>query len=255
MAGADRDAAVKAELARGLLPPGALADPILNEVIPVIEELVDAARDDRPPVSLDLYVALPDGTSLVGTVAGVRGELIHTVTYSRVAASQRLLAWVRLLALSAAWPDRSFEALTVGRYREGGRKHRITVARIAPLSGDVARKHLAELVDLFRRSMRQPVPLYCKTSAAWAEARRRGRDPEQLATKQWTSDWKIPREDRDPEHVLVLGGQVAFEDLCTEAPHPDEQGEGWPPDETGRLGRYARRLWDGLLAHEELIDR
>ncbi|HEX9505688.1 MAG TPA: exodeoxyribonuclease V subunit gamma, partial [Acidimicrobiia bacterium] len=142
MAGADRDAAVRAELARGLLPPGALADPILNEVVPVVEELVDAARDDRPPVSLDMHVALPDGTSLVGTVAGVRGDLIHTVTYSRVAASHRLLAWVRLLALSAAWPDRSFEALTVGRYRDGGRKHHITVARIAPISGDVARKHL-----------------------------------------------------------------------------------------------------------------
>jgi exodeoxyribonuclease V gamma subunit len=256
MAGAGRDACIEAEMARGLLPPGALADPILNQIVPVVEELVEAAQEERPPVSLDVRVTLPDGTALVGTVAGVRGDLIHTVTYSRVAASHRLLAWVRLLALSAAWPGRPFEACTIGRYREG-RKHRITIARLAPLRPEVAVEQLADLVDLWRRAMREPVPLYCRTSAAWAEARYRGRDPAWAAAKQWTSDFNIPKEDKDAEHRLVFGGvePVPFEVLAAEPPRSDEAGAGWAADEPGRLGRYARRLWDGLLSHEEIIDK
>jgi exodeoxyribonuclease V gamma subunit len=111
------------------------------------------------------------------------------------------------------------------------------------------------LVDLFRRAMREPVPLYVKTSAAWAEAVHLGSDPEAAASKQWTSPWNFPREDQDPEHQLVLGGVVPFEMIAAALPAEDEVGDGWEGDEASRLGRYARRLWDGLLASEEVKDQ
>jgi exodeoxyribonuclease V gamma subunit len=99
--------------------------------------------------------------------------------------------------------------------------------------------------------MREPLPLYCETSAALAAApvttaRRR-------ADKAWTSGFGRPREDRDEEHVLVLGPDRAFDDLLAEPPRDDED---WLGDAfESRLERYAHRLWGGLLAVEEVTDR
>jgi hypothetical protein len=50
----------------------------------------------------------------------------------------------------------------------------------------------------------------------------------------------------------VLGGVRAFDELLTDPPRPDEQ---WDAIDTTRLGRFARRLWDGLLAVEEVTTR
>jgi len=46
-----------------------------------------------------------------------------------------------------------------------------------------------------------------------------------------------------------------FDELLLAAPRPDEQGQGWDMTETTRLGRCARRTWDGLLECEELESR
>jgi hypothetical protein len=55
--------------------------------------------------------------------------------------------------------------------------------------------------------------------------------------------------------VEVLGGAVPFERLLEEPPRPDENGEGWDAGEETRFGRYASRLWGGLLSCEEVTDR
>ena len=53
----------------------------------------------------------------------------------------------------------------------------------------------------------------------------------------------------------MLGGRLAFEERLVERARPDEQGPWWDADEPRRFGRWARRLWDGLLANERLEDR
>jgi len=103
--------------------------------------------------------------------------------------------------------------------------------------------------------MREPLPLYCKTSAAYAAAVAAGKDGQAAAGKEWISDWNYPKEDAEAEHLLVLGGTRTVAELFAEPPRDDEQGAGWALDEPSRTGRYARRLWDGLRAREELIDR
>ncbi len=256
LAGVEGRTAAVAELARGTLPPGVLGRPVLDEVFPIVERIVAAAAgvvaEGSEPGSVDVRVALGDGRTLSGTITGVSGDVLRTVTYSRVAAKHRLTAWVRLLALTATYPQRAFEAVTVGRH--GGRA-RLTIARIRPLAegpasrAALAGEHLVKLLDLYDRGMREPLPLYCATSAAYAEAAATGRDPRVEARRAWTTEWNFAKEDQELEHQLVLGGVRTFDELLAE---PPRAGEGGEPT---RLGHYARRMWDGLLVFEELSVR
>ena len=270
LAGGDRDACVAAERARGTLPPGTLAEPVLGQVLPIVESLVAEAADitgvDAAPRSLEVNVPLADGRALLGTVAGVidrgpAGLLLRSVTYSRLAPKQRLAAWVRFLALTAAHPDRPVEAATIGRFRFTGRKKgAVSIACLGSLAGDAGARraaalaHLAVLVDLFDRGLCEPLPLYCKTSAAWADSAPAQRMKVCSAVWEPQNDFGFG-ENREPEHQLVLGGVVALGDLLTAPPEPGESGDGWAAGEPTRFGRYALRLWSGLLAAEEVRDR
>jgi hypothetical protein len=103
--------------------------------------------------------------------------------------------------------------------------------------------------------MREPLPLYCLASAAYAEAAAAGRDAVAAGRDAWTSGWNYAKEDTEPEHQLVLGEVRSFDELLAEPPGSDEEGEGWEVTETSRLGRCARRMWNGLLAYEEMEAR
>jgi exodeoxyribonuclease V gamma subunit len=264
LAGAKMERCIAAEIARGELPPNLLAEPVLAAICPIVDQLVAAAADYVSAVdastSIDVRLELPAGQTLVGTAPGVRGDRVTTLTYSRIAPKHRLTAWVYLLALAAAHPETAYEAVTLGRRRADGPKAAtVTVARVRlPDAPEVRRAEalhqLAVLVDLFERGMREPLPLYCKTSAAYAAAMAAGENGLKAAEGEWASRWRYPKEDAEPEHLLVLGERTVAE-LFETPPRVDEQGDGWPCDEPTRAGRYARRLWDGLLACEELIDR
>jgi exodeoxyribonuclease V gamma subunit len=260
LAGATNEACIAAEIARGTLPPGRLAKPVIDRVRPIVEDIAAAAQSEldigAQPGSVDVKVALPDRRTLSGTVPGVCGGALRTVTFSRVNARHRLAAWVRLLALTAAHPERSFAAATVGQARSSAADGAsVTIARIPPLATDAALAELATLVDLYDRGIREPLPLACMASAAYAHAAATGKDAEAAARKAWESAWNYPKEDAELEHQLVLGGIRTFDERTKEPPPPDETGDGWDETETTRFGRYARRLWHGLLAHEEIVDR
>ena len=263
LAGGDRLACMQAEIARGALPPGELARPPLARIVAVVDQVADSARTlaGGTPESVDVSVALPDGRALAGTVTGVCGDVVRAVSYSRVRPRDRLRAWVRLLALSAARPERPYESVVVGRARAGVRGAAVTVARIAPLAASpdarrqAALEHLAVLLDLYDRGMREPLPLACETSAAYAQALVDGEDAEAAARAAWETVFRYEKEDRQPEHQLAYGDAVPLARLLAAAPRDDERGPGWDEAIETRFGRYAMRLWRGLLAVEELSDR
>ncbi len=241
LAGASPEAAEAAERARGSLPPGRLSDGVLAQIRPAVDEVFAQASALLPEAgatgSVDVRVTLPDGRLLSGTVPGVCGYLLQSVTYSRVSARHRLVAWARFLALTAAHPGRPFEAATVGR--AAGRGAVAAVVRLPRLDPGTALAHLASLVELYDRGMREPLPLACKTSAAYAAALADDRDASKAATKEWKSDWDYPKEDQDLEHQLVFGGVIDFGEL------------------RGMAGfdACARQLWDGALAWEQIEQR
>ena len=259
LAGEELEAFLAAERGRGVLPPGALGEQILDRIVPEVVALAKVAGQAGEPTSLDVDVVLEDGTRLVGTVARIHGDLIRTVTYSRLAPNHRLQAWLQLVALTASRPERAFGALTLGRLRASGPPAcTVSAATIEPLGVETAERQkrasaeIEILVDLYRRGMREALPIYSKTSAAWAQAAPAKRH--QYAARQWTSDHVMSREDAEPEHQLVLGAKLPFDRLLEDPPRSDESGAGWDSEETSRFGRYAQRVWSRLLERERVED-
>jgi exodeoxyribonuclease V gamma subunit len=252
--------AAGAEKARGSLPPGALGDRVIEEVKELVIAIATEASKltragaDRDP--LDVRVPLGAGRLVTGTVTGVNGDVLLSASYSRVAPRHRIAAWVRLLALAASHPEEPFAAATIGRGR--GRDD-VRTCWIPPLAEDpderraAATAELERLVDLYERGMREPLPLFTRTSAAWAEAAATGGgDPRTEAQSAWESGFRFEGEDADLNHQLVLGGAPSLTELLRAAPADEEAGAGWAQEETTRVGRLARRLWDGLLTVEEI---
>jgi len=238
LAGVAWDDALAAEEARGLLAPGVLGTSVLDEVRPVVDAIHAVVRrevGDEPVRSVDANVVLDDATSVRGTVTGLHGSTILTATYSTLAAKQRIAAWVRFLALTAAGSIDGVRAVSVGRGKAGDGSG---VARIEPLAADDARDHLGAIVDLYRRGMREPLPIFCKTSEAYARKR--------APRAEWETTRGYDREDRERPHVFVFGEGVTYAQLLRQLPDADED---WS-DDASRLGRFARRLWDAALAAE-----
>jgi exodeoxyribonuclease V gamma subunit len=216
--GSDPVAAYRAEIARGLLPPGLLAKRVVEDALGVVAAIVaDVPSPDAPPASVDARLVLPDGRPFGGTVRDVVGDTLRIVTFSRVGPKHRLAAWVRLLALAAAHPGRRFEAVVVGRAAYDAPVHQqVSVVRILP--PDDPHERLCELVGLYDRGMLRPTLLGCKTPAAYAEASHAGRDPAAAAAKEWESGFKRTGEDAEREHQIVLGGVLRLDELLAAVP-------------------------------------
>jgi exodeoxyribonuclease V gamma subunit len=180
------------------------------------------------------------GREVSGTVNGVRGDAVVSVTYSTLSARHRARAWVSALALAAS--EGAGRAVTVGR--GGSRARTSTIA--APADPRAA---LADLIDLFDRGMCEPLPLATKTSAAYAAVRLGGGTVEQAlenAGREWRSSFGGERDDRP--HVYVWGDGVALPALLAA---PSGDGEQWP-GETTRFGALACRLWAPVRDAEQL---
>jgi exodeoxyribonuclease V gamma subunit len=265
LTGVDGTAAIRAEIARGTLPPGVLGKPVIARLYPVVEAIAQIAHGFAPAGSeskpIDVQLTLGDGRLLSGTV-GVRGEgVLANTTYSRLAPKHRLAAWVRLLAATAAAPEQPLSSATIGRAGRDADERAVMVSVIPALGGDpttrarAANEALHGLVDLYDRGLREPLPLPCASAAAYARARHVGEDALADARAQWESAFNYPREDQELEHQLALGGQLTVEELMAIPARSDECGEGWLEAEPSRFARLAHRLWSGLLTREELAIR
>jgi exodeoxyribonuclease V gamma subunit len=242
LAGRPLDGCRQAEWRRGELPPGALGEAVLARVLDDVEPLVAAAQpyrsgdaDDR-----DVDVALPDGTRVVGTVGGLHGSVLLRVEFSRLAAKQRVRAWVRLLALTAA-TRQPWRSVTIGR----GTRHGLAMATAGPLDPDRAAQVLAELVAMRRAGLCEPLPLPTVSGHTYATVRRGGADAASAleeALRKWSTGAGAERA--DPAHVRVWGPD-AGPDVLT-AP-------GAPGGEPTRFGSLAMQVWSPLLTAEDMV--
>ncbi|MDN5916326.1 MAG: exodeoxyribonuclease V subunit gamma [Pseudonocardia sp.] len=235
IAGAPPQTAARAETLRGDLPPGGIGHRVLSEVGQNVEPLVAAAAAVRTgePGSQDLMASLTDGIGVAGTVPGIHGDTVVRVEYSRLKAKHRLRAWVQLLALTTAHPDRRWTAVTVGRGSGG-----VARSTLGPVEPERAPGLLADLVALRAEGLREPLPLPTDAAAVYARARSKGvvvANALATAGAEWSKF-----ECAEPAHVFVRGPKAP---LILR----DEPGAGAEPT---RFGTLATRLWAPLLSHE-----
>jgi exodeoxyribonuclease V gamma subunit len=247
--GVDLRRAVQAEARRGSAPPRWLGGAVLTDVQGRVEPIVEAASTHlrTPARTVDLTVPLPD-RELAGTVTGVRGDTLVRTVFSRLAAKHRLRAWVQVLALAAAGPDRRWTAVTLGR--GPGTSARAALSTLTAPDAATARALLGELVALRDAALREPLPLPVAATCAYARARHGGDEVLQAladADTVWSDARMVPGEQSDPYHRLVWGDGTPLRAVLGE-PTPAEAA--WWPDEGHRLGVLARRVWQPLLDHD-----
>lgn len=256
LAGIDAPAARRLERARGHLPPGPIGDCLLDGVARQVEALAAAAAPllTQDPEAYDITVDLGDGTRLTGTVGGVRGTSLVRVEYSRLAPKHRLTAWLRLLALTAAHPATPWRAVTLGRGPSGRNAPKCARSTLGPVPPATALALIRQYVALYRDGLRAPLPVPCRTAAAYAALRasdKRVFSARTGAATAWVDGTTFPGEQSDAAHVLLFAGVASFERLCEERAKPTDYYNGWPGDEEGdRFGVLARRFWEPLLRHE-----
>jgi exodeoxyribonuclease V gamma subunit len=229
------------------MPPGALGGATLRQIRAQVEPLLGASATYlvEPATSIDVTVPLADGRVLTGTVNGVRGDVLVRTVFSKLGAKHRLRAWVQLLALSTAFPGRTFEAVTIGR----GQVRPSRVARLtAPQDPHEA---LERLVAIHDEAMCGPLPLPLATSLAYAHPRTGGGDEAdalasaraELGTAEGAAGGRGGFESADDYLLLAFGDPVTFDRLLV------ERATG---SESTRFGALSMALWSDLIAHEEV---
>ncbi|MEV6286098.1 exodeoxyribonuclease V subunit gamma [Kribbella sp. NPDC051770] len=241
LAGIHPDQALQAEWRRGTLPPGRLGWRTATDIRDIARGLAVAAYPHRQgeAKAFDVDIDLGGGRRLTGTVPGVYGYRLVSVSYSRLDAKQLLTAWIQLLALSANDEDHNWTTQAIGRGRSN------PASRLfGPVDGQ-AQTFLSDLVAVYDAGRQAPLPLPLKTSFAWCQATRTDDDPRVAAGRRWRPT-NYDGENADPAHVRVWGANKPL-DVLLEPPRPGEE----MPGESTRLGAYAARVWEPMLRFEQ----
>ncbi|MET1007522.1 MAG: exodeoxyribonuclease V subunit gamma, partial [Propionibacteriaceae bacterium] len=232
-----------AEWRRGSLPPQQFGERTLRPVRANVEEAAGLSEDYLvgPRSSVDVLVPLtssgPGAHTLAGTLTSVYGERLVRVNYSWLGPKHRLQAWIELLALTASHPDRSWQAVTIGRKRR---------SLLGPVPATWAGLVLSDLVELYRTGLSEPLALAPKVASEYARIRYQDKSIANFADKLD----QLWGEERDADYESVFGAGVKWATLMGPVSIPAEERGSLA--EPSRLGSLARRVWHPLLASEVL---
>ncbi len=181
--------------AQGILPQGNLGDYVLNEQIDKVKDFADGWLADYPdkwlaPLSFELSI---NGFTLYGDLERLSDQGLFTWSMSKAKGGRLLEAWLSHLVLSCLKPE---NINVVSRW----------IAQDADYSWeyvDNAKSILADLLALYWQGLHQPLPLFAKTSFAYAKARPEKRD--NSALRAWNGSPNIPGEKQDDyyQHIYT----------------------------------------------------
>ncbi len=209
----DTAAWLQVEQARGALPAAALGDAATTPVAAEVDAILGAARarqiDLTPRIHHSVDIAV-GGLRIVGTVGPCAGGSRPgpvTFTYSRGKPSHRLALWLDLLVLTVSDPEVQWRAVGLSRSDKKGTPlvHDLQVAgNDAAERSSTAAAALEVVVELHQVGMRQPLPLFDRTSELLHRGQRR------RAADVWQSG--LFPEGAD-DHYRLAFGERSFSQL------------------------------------------
>jgi len=231
LAGATEDEARALALAGNELPGGAFGEQLIDSEVANLHAFAAELRPwlaqprrDLPPRPLT-YLIDGEAWQLSASLSDVRAGGLLRYRYADAKAGDYLAGWIEHLLLCASAPA-GVEMLTTWHARGGH-------YRLRPCAADAARRHLGELLTLYRDGLCQPLPFFPKSAWAYVNA-----DDNALAAAQRA--WHHARhfawgEEADPAYQLAWRGVAD------------------PLDE--RFVDCAQRVFTPLLAHLEEVPR
>ncbi len=225
---------------RGLLPPLALGDAVADGLRTDISNLVAIARSlgaqlDLPGEVIDVDIVLDDLSPrrVTGRIPQIHGTQLVRLSASQFRLEQVLSAWVELVLLTVALPDRTWSAVVVGRdTTKAGAKGRT----LALTSVEAAQEALSVVVDLVDRARCEVIPFDVDLSDALY---RSGLDT--LLTS-----WGAGRGASARRWIAWALADTELETLLEAPAWPDATDESWGGG--GRLEQWAHRLWSAFDA-------
>jgi len=230
----------RSERARGALPPGVLEERLFtavsDEVTTLLARAVDLGVRSGDPELHDVDVELAGGTRIVGTVPlGLDGPGPGPgrVRFTRPKETDRLGAWLDLMVLVASDPAVAWRSVVVTRAAGSGRPLEPVVLGPAVHDdpGRSATGALGLVVDLYRRGMTEPLPLFSSYSAAVHAGG--------AADAAWTNH--EGRGDGTRPAVRLVFGDVDVDEIDALPARP-----GDPGTRGNRVERYAHHLWGAV---------
>ncbi len=172
---------------------------------------VAAALAGEPARLVGVALVLPSARRVFGSVGGIHGTTLVRGTYSKADARQLIRLWPALLAVAASDPAQQFRAIVVGKDE---------AVHLAAPTGPAAAQILDELLDLMEAGLRTPLPLYSRTSHAYAKCRREGKRLD-LSLGTAGRSWRPDKFDGDcdaAEAVVLFGRKVPIATLSERCP-------------------------------------
>ncbi len=236
--GVDDIAWRRVERAKGTLPPGVLEDRLLDaltdEVDSIVAEATDRGVQQGDPELHEVDVVLGDGTRIVGVVPLQLDRSTPgpgRIEFARPKEIHRLRAWLDLMVLVASDPRTSWRSVVVTRPPSKDKPLQpvdLVVAEGAEDPAAMAVEALHLVVDLYRRGLSEPLPLFASYS------------PSVHAGGSADAEWK-GQDGRGDAHAPAV--RLVFGDIDVDELEDLQPLDGDPGDRGGRAERYAHHLW------------
>lgn len=171
------------------------------------EEIQQRLNQEKLPdreVNLDI-----NSYRITGTLSGIYSGSLMEYRFGKARAKDKVEWWIRHLLFQAVKPEGHPGESVLFSWNDGS----FNEFRLSPV--EEAGERLKDLLGWYWQGLQKPLPLYCKSSHAYAEkvikeekSREEGLEK---AINKWEPGWNgYPGEGDDAYHKLITGGKKPF---------------------------------------------